>query len=192
MKRIKSNNFFILVLSAWLIVSCGSSKKINASNNNDVTIELPCSGYEYETTKGVFRASQSALSTNLSVSREKAMLNAKRTLASLIGSTIKSVTDRYAQDRTIGETSEFSEKFENLTREVVNQQLRGVKKICEVTKQKPDGRYNTFVAIELNTADMFKDLESSISKNEKLRQDYDKKKYEDIFNQEMSKLENEQ
>lgn len=180
-----------IILFAILINSCASKKNTNGSDSKDVVIELPCSGYEYETTKGVFRASQSALSTNLSLSREKALLSAKRTLASMIGSTVKAVTDRYAQDRTIGANSEFSEKFENLTREVVDQKLQGVKKICEITKQKPDGRYNTFVAIELNTEDMFEGLESKLSKNEKLRQDYDKKKFEEIFNKEMSKLNSE-
>lgn len=192
-KKMRKTVNLVAVVGSIFLTSCGSSTPaVVVKPVADVVVALPCSGYEYETQAGVFRSSQSALSTDLSTSREKALLATKRTLASMIGGTIKSVTDRYAQDRTIGAKSNFSEKFENLTREVVEQRLQGVRKICEITKQKPDGRYETFVAIELNTNDVFQGLENNIAKDDELRQDYDKQKFEGIFNEEMKKLKEDQ
>ncbi len=179
----------LLVLSlVGLFVSCKSTKP--SASNEGKFISVPCSGYEYETSSGIFRASQSAISTNLSTSREKSLLAAKRTLSSYISSTVKAVTDRYVQDREIGGKNEFSEKFEGLTREVINQKLSGVKKICEKVKQLNDGRYQTFTAVELNSNEVLPDLNNRINRDSKLRQDYDKQKFEKTFNEEMSKLEN--
>ena len=121
------------------------------------------------------------------MSREKALLATKRRLSGMVSSTIKSVTDRYADDREIGGNSEFSEKVNNLTREVVKQKLRGVRKLCEKTMEKADGRYQTFIALEFDPKAILKGLDASA----KLRQDYDKAKFEKIFNEEMEKLEDE-
>ncbi len=185
-----------VIITAILFSACGSSKKASKVATKkaigDVEIIIPCSGSKYETDKNFFRATQSGTSTDLSMSREKALLAAKRRLSGYINSKIKSVTDRYAQDRQIGNDSEFSEKFENLTREVVNQELLEVKKICEKVSQKPDGKYYTFISIEVNKDIIYKGIDNKISKNKKLRQDYDKAKFEEIFNKEMEKLENEQ
>ncbi len=180
----------VLTLGSVIIfTACArNSGKAKVSDRTDVEIEIPCAGYEFETTSGVFRSSRSGVSTDKNLSRDKAMLAAKGALAASISSTIKSVTDRYAQDRTIGADAEFSEKFENLTREVVNQKLVGVKTICQKVFQKKDGRYETYVSIELNTNEVFNGVQNSVNKDDKLRQDYDKQKFEAIFKEEMDKL----
>lgn len=186
----------IVIITTIIVASCGSSKKASEMTTKkaigEVEIIIPCSGSDYESNKNYFRATQSATSTNLSMSREKALLASKRRLAGFINAKIKSVTDRYAQDREIGNESEFNAKFENLTREVVNQELVEVKKICEKVTQKANGKYNTFISIEVDKNIIYNGIENKISNNKKLRQDYDKVKFEEIFNKEMKKLENEQ
>ena len=58
--------------------SCKSTKKASKEATKtavgDVEIIIPCSGSKYESTKDYFRATQSATSTDMSMSREKAML----------------------------------------------------------------------------------------------------------------------
>lgn len=191
----KTQLLITIIISTILLSSCASKKKVNKEATKkaigDVEIIIPCSGSKYETDKSYFRATQSGTSTDLSMSREKAVLAAKRRLSSFINSKIKSVTDRYAQDRQISDESEFSEKFENLTREVVNQELFEVKKICEKITKKPDGKYFTFISLEVKKELIYNGIENKISKDKKLRQDYDKKKFEEIFDKEMEKLEQE-
>jgi hypothetical protein len=179
----------LAIIAIIALQSCGGGKSAvnNSSQSMDREVRLHCSGHDFETNDGVFRASQSAISTNLSMSREKALLATKRRLSGMVNSTIKSVTDRYADDREIGGNSEFSEKVNNLTREVVKQKLRGVKKLCEKTMEKADGRYQTFIALEFDPKAILQGLDASA----KLRQDYDKAKFEKIFDEEMEKLEDE-
>ena len=52
--------------------------------------------------------------------------------------------------------------------------------------EKADARYETFIAIEFDPKSVLKELNNSA----KLRQDYDKAKFEKVFNEEMDKLEN--
>ena len=86
--------------------------------------------------RGIYRASQSATSTSLSVSRQKALFAAKRDLASNISSTISSFSQRYTNDREIGGQNETGQKFQDLAKEIVNQKLNGIRKICEKTLEK--------------------------------------------------------
>lgn len=195
---IKINKILMLLISLALLLltSCGGVKKASKEATKqaigNVEIIIPCSGSKYETDNNYFRATQSGTSTDLSMSREKAMVATKRRLSGYINSVIKSVTDRYAQDRQISKDSEFSEKFENLTREVVNQRLLEVKKICEKVSQKPDGKYYTFISLEVNKELIYNGIENKISNDKKLRQDYDKQKFEETFNREMEILKNQQ
>jgi hypothetical protein len=185
MKTKIMKGFAIITIVA--LQACGGGKStVNNSQSADREVILHCSGHDFETSNGIFRASQSAKSTNLSMSREKALLAAKRRLSGMVSTTLKSVTDRYADDREISGNSEFSEKVNNLTRVVLKQKLQNVRKLCEKTMEKADGRYETFIAIEFDPKSVLKELNNSA----KLRQDYDKAKFEKVFNEEMDKLEN--
>ena len=54
-----------------------------------------------------------------------------------------------------------------------------------------NGSYSYWVVIEVSKKSILEAVNDKISKNEKLQLDYDKKKFEDIFNSEMEKLSNE-
>ncbi len=45
---------------------------------------------------------------------------------------------------------EMKGKYNNLTREIISQQLNDVKIICEKTVKEKDGTYTTYVAVEMN------------------------------------------
>jgi hypothetical protein len=70
----------------------------------------------------------------------------------------------------------------------VNQQLTDVKIIGEKIFQEPAGSYTYWVAIEANKQGVWDGISKSVSQNRKIEQDYDKKKFEEIFNQEMEKV----
>jgi hypothetical protein len=183
-----------LILSAVLIgaVALGldscKSKKSVAQTTGAVEITVPFNSKEYSSDKDNFRAKASGNSPDLTTAKKIALQNAKSEMAGLIQTTIKKVTDQYTNQRTIGNAQEFSNKFEELAREVTNQQLTDVRIIGEKIFQEKNTTYTYWVAIEANKQAVYDGITKTVSNNKKLEQDYDKKKFEEIFNQEMDKL----
>lgn len=178
----------VVIAGAFTLGSCGGSKKV--SDGLGKKIVIPCSGPDFASSKTHFRGTGIGESTNLSAAKRKANVDARATLATGINSTIKAVTDRYTQDITVGEASEFAEKFEDMTRSVVNQELNNMAIACDETRQL-DGKYIVYMAVEIAKDELLNKVSQSISKDDKLKLDYDKMKFENIFNQEMEKLANE-
>ena len=180
----------IIGLTLFLQPGCKGKEDVSKAQGGFKEIDIPCSGPKYRSDKNFFRADNSAISQDMSLSREKALTMAKQRLASLVESQIKSVTDRYVNEREFGENSEFEQKFENLTREVVNLKMNDIKIICEKPGSLGNGKYQTFVAVELDKESLLNGLNGNITKDQKLQVDYDKMKYEQIFNEEMEKMAN--
>lgn len=189
--NIKKLSIILFSTAAIVMTGCKGKEEVSKDQGGFKEIDIPCSGPKYRTDKNFFRADNSAISQDMSLSREKALTLAKQRLASLIETQIKSVTDRYVNEREFGEDSEFEQKFENLTREVVNLKMNDIRIICEKPGALGNGKYQTFVAVEIDKETLLNGLENGISKDKKLQIDYDKMKYEQIFNEEMDKMANE-
>ena len=153
-----------------------------------VEISVPFSSKEYQSDKENFRAKSSGNSMDLTTSKKIALQNAKSEMAGLIQSTVKKVTEQYTNQRQIGNTQDFSNKFEEIVRDVTNQELTDVRIIGEKILKETNNTYTYWVAIEANKLTIMNGIDKGISKNAKLQQDYDKKKFEEIFNSEMDKL----
>ncbi|MCU4176368.1 hypothetical protein [Carboxylicivirga sp. N1Y90] len=179
------------IVALSLVVAMGSCKsKEKVSTNSEVgTIleNMPCED-EGESDKNYFRASGMATSSDLSLAKEKALLNAKQRIVTLINSNTKSVTDRYVNEREFGDASEFEAKFENLTREVADETISNIVVACEKASVLANGKYRGFIAIEVSKEEIMNGIDNKLSQNQKLQVDYDKKKFEEIFNQEMEKM----
>ena len=187
MKKLIFVSISALLLST-VISSCASNKATNQAVG-DVEINIPCA--DFRSDKNYFRTSQSFESPDLGSSRENALFLAKSRLSGLIATNMKSVAERYAADRKI-DGSEFNEKVERTTIEVINQALYDIGTPCEKTMQKSNGNYQTFVAVECSKETIYNGIDKSLSKDAKLRQDYDQQKFRDVFNEEMGKLEENQ
>ncbi len=182
--------FAALMAGAFVFVNCGSKKEVASGNALGTELILPCSDEEYHSDMSHFRGTGMAEGVNLASTRRRANLDANAALAASVNRTIKSVTDRYSQDITVGDVNEYNEKFEDLTRSVVNQTLNNVATVCSRTFEN-DGKYNVYVAVEVAKDELLNNISSRISRDERLRLDYDKMKFENIFNEEMEKLSNE-
>lgn len=177
----------VLVLA---VVSCKSKKGAKTTTDKDSGMEvlnLPCDEYR-TSTETAFRATQSQKSSDLSLSREKALVVAKQRLAGLIETKVKSVTDRYVDEYQTNAGLEMKGKYNNLTREIISQQLNDVKILCEKTVREKDGSYSTYVAVEMSKDALKNALDKTLSNKAKLAVDYDKMKFEQIYNEEMKKL----
>jgi hypothetical protein len=183
----------VYVFAAFLViaaVSCKSKKGTLTTKDKDSGMEvlnLPCDEFR-TSTEQAFRSTQSQKSSDLSLSREKALVVAKQRLAGLIQTKITSVTDRYVDEYQTNAGLEMKGKFNNLTREIISQQLNDVKILCEKTVKEKDGTYTTYVAVEMNKDALKVAMENKLSDKAKVAVDYDKMKFEQIYNQEMKKL----
>lgn len=183
----------VYVFAAFIViaaVSCKSKKGTLTTKDKDSGMEvmnLPCDEFRGSTEKA-FRTTQSQKSSDLSLSREKALVVAKQRLAGLIQTKITSVTDRYVDEYQTNAGLEMKGKYNNLTREIISQQLNDVKILCEKTVKEKDGSFTTYVALEMNKDALKVAMENKLSDKAKVAVDYDKMKFEQIYNEEMKKL----
>jgi hypothetical protein len=188
MKLTKTILFVGAIAFTMAIVSCGGSKP--AAKKDDglgKKVTLPCNDMDYHSDQKFFRSTGNATSPNQSMAKSKASLDASANLAAAINRTIKQVADRYRNERTVGETQEFEEKFEQMTRDVVNQEMNNVVTKCSESYVK-DGKWTFYIAVEVAKDELLSNIKEKISKDQKLQLDYDKMKFEDKFNEEMNKL----
>ena len=182
-----------LMLSAGMS-ACKSKKKQAEAQpvqpEGETEVKVLCSGPEYFTDNKVFRSNALGESMDQATSKKKAMSNARAELAASINTRVKTVVDNYANSRESQNREEIGERFESLAREVVDQQLTGVKTICEkMMKVNATGNYKTYVAIELSAQELLAAYNQRLSSDERLRIDYDYERFKETFDQEMNKLE---
>lgn len=181
-----------LVIPAFVLmatVSCKSKKALPVQKETGaVEISVPFSGKEYRSDENYFRAKQLGKSPDLATAKKIAFQNARAEMAGNIQATIKRVTDQYTNQRTVGAAQEFENKFEELAREVVNMQLSNVKEIGEKIFKESDGSYTYWMAIEAGKKEVFDKMDQKISNDAKLKLDYDKQKFQQIFDAEMKNL----
>jgi hypothetical protein len=181
-------SLLLFIVAAAVVSGCKSKKEPLQKGEKEVNI--PCSGTDYFTNKNYFRANSLGESADLRVSKEKALTNARAELAASIQTTVKTVTDNYVNSREFNNKEELEERFEQLNRSIVDQTLSGIKTICERQVQTDKGSYRTYIAIELSASDIVSKYTESLSKDERLKIDYDYEKFKETFEKEMEKMAN--
>ena len=179
----------IPAIAVMALTGCKSKKKQPIQKETGaVEISVPFSESKYRSDNDAFRAKQVGKSPDLATAKKIAFQNAKSEMAANINSTIKRVTDQYTNQRTIGNAQEFENKFEELAREVVNLEISNVKEIGEKIFKEPDGAFSYWICVEAGKKEVFDKLDANISNDAKLKLDYDKQKFQQIFDAEMKKL----
>ncbi len=182
------NLLLIPAIAVLTLAGCKSKKKSIQKETGAVEISVPFSTKEFRSDEDNFRAKQVGKSPDLATAKKIAFQNAKSEMAANINSTIKRVTDQYTNQRTVGNTQEFENKFEELAREVVNLEISNVREIGEKIFKETDNSYSYWIAIEANKKTIFDKVDAKISSDAKLKLDYDKQKFQTIFDAEMKKL----
>ncbi len=183
-----SNLLLIPAVAVLALTACKAKKTPIQKETGAIEISVPFSSKEYRSDNDAFRAKQVGKSPDLATAKKIAFQNAKAEMAGNIQSMIKRVTDQYTNQRSVGKDQEYENKFEELSREVVNLQLSNVKEIGEKTFKEPDGAYSYWIAIEAGKKEVFEKMDQKISNDSKLKLDYDKQKFQQIFDAEMKKL----
>ena len=179
----------IPALAVLTLAGCKSKKGTPVQKETGaVEITVPFSSKEYRSDENYFKAKQVGKSPDLATAKKIAFQNARAEMAANIQATVKRVTDQYTNQRSVGNTQEYENKFEELTREVVNMQMSNVKEIGEKIFKEPDNSYSYWIAIEAGKKEVFEKLDAKISNDAKLKLDYDKQKFQQIFDAEMKKM----
>lgn len=185
------------VLSAFLIVGsiamvgCKSKEKEVKTVKGEIEVNIHCSGPNYFSDKKHVRANAFGESTDRAIAQKKGINEAKTKLAGSIETTIKATIDNYANSREFNNKEQVEERFESLSREVINQKLSNLQVICEKLTKKTDGsnKYVYYIAYEMRADDLLEAINERITKEETLRIDYDYEKFKNTFDKEMEKLE---
>lgn len=178
---------FLLITSS---MGCKSSK--NAMPRGEQAVIVPCNGPEFFSRKGVIRASAFGESNDQMLAKKKAQADTHEQLAATLNLTIKSVVDNYYSYKAIDNVEQAKTRFEGLTRQVVEQQLSGVITICEKFTKTKKGTSKCYLAQELSSEELIKSIGAKISKDEKLRLDFEYEKFRNEFNKELDKNSKEQ
>jgi len=183
----------LVIAAAMVLVGCGSKKV--APTQGEVEVNVPCK--EFKTDKTTLRACGNAISPNMQNATDKAVAAARRELATSMDATLKRVMDQYQSSYDVDNQADFRSKMQDITRTVVDQQLRGSVIVCDkVTRTtEKDGSvvYHAYVAVELAASEVLESIKQEtdkrISDDEKLRTDFEYEKFRQTFESEMSKME---
>ena len=183
--------FMALMLIGGLSACKGKKKAAEAAKppSGETEVKVMCSGPEYFTDEKNFRANNLGESMDQATAKKKALANARAEMASAINTQVKSVIDNYVNSREMNNKEEVAERFEGLSREVVDQKLTGTKTICEkMMRVDNNGDYKCYVAIELSAQDLLAAYNERLSADDKLKIDYDYDKFKETFDKEMEKM----
>lgn len=194
----QNKNSMLSKTSTWLLIpavavlalsGCKSKKAVPIEKKTGaVEISVPFSSKEYRSDENYFRSKQVGKSPDQATAKKIAFQSARAEMAANINATVKRVTDQYTNQRTVGNTQEFENKFEELSREVVSLEMSNVREIGEKLFQEADGSYSYWIALEASKKDVLEKIDAKISNDAKLKLDYDKQKFQQIFDAEMKKM----
>lgn len=180
----------LLLVAGISVTACKKNKEVQAPAG-EVLINEYCTGDEFFSDKNYFRATGLGESMDQATARKKAYSNARADLASAVQTTIKGTIDNYVNSREMNNVEQVEERFEGLTREVINQELNGTKTICQkAVRVQSNGNYKYYVAIELSGQDLITKMNERLAKDDALKIDYDYEKFKETFEAEMEKLRN--
>ncbi|TVQ77984.1 MAG: hypothetical protein EA358_05645 [Flavobacteriales bacterium] len=184
--------FLLGFLGVGLILSTGACKKKKPAvktgiSAGEVEVVLPCS--EFRSDDQFFRAFAFGESMDANVAKQKALSNARTELAGSLNSTMKVVGDNYIKSSEFNNTEELLERFEQNARTVINQELRGVKTVCERMTQVGDRRqFRYYLALELSGGDLFDKYYQSLTSDQSMKIDFNYERFKETFNEEMARF----
>lgn len=146
------------------------------------------------TDRRYFRAVGLGSSTDQNISERMAIQRAQVKIAEQIQATVKSVTEDYVQQLQADDKASIQAKFEQLSRVAVNQTLAGLTFVeKEVRYRKTDKKdapiLDTYVLMELDRDALLDAMDDQVSRDDRARVNYDRKKFEEVFDGEMGRLE---
>ena len=162
MKNILKSTLLLAIISLFTF-SCSNS------SSPGTKVKEPLSGSKYQSNGRYWRSVGNGTSSQQNIAKSKAISDAKKNLAGSIRSRMKVVSDQYLAETSNGEDSDLADKFQSLTREVVNQDIAELREIGNETYKTDEGKYLTYMAYEIKKREMWKFFKKDL----KLKKKYD-------------------
>lgn len=179
----------LMAAAVFALGSCKEKTPVVETPDGEILINEYCSSAEHFSDKKTFRATATGESMDRETAKKKARSNANAELAKTLKTTMKIVGDNYVNSTEFNNNEEVTETFNEMARTVIDQELIGAIKICDKLTQKPDLTYVSYIAIELSGGDILEKYNETLSKDERIRAEYNYEKFKDTFEAEMQKLE---
>jgi len=172
-----------------LIVLAGLSSC--ASGPFGQKVREPFQGNAYETNNRFFRGTGKGESSAENIARSKADHEAKTFLASQVNTTIKEVSDQYLGQTQNDRGADVADKFQTLSREVMNTSIADLRKIGEQKYfDKKQNKYTVFIAYEIKKNAMFRFMKKQAETNKQIDQ-RQQEVIQKILDEELKKTEKE-
>ncbi|MFZ6001536.1 MAG: hypothetical protein ACOYW3_13580 [Bacteroidota bacterium] len=143
----KTNLFFV---AALFLAACSNGPLGNR-------VREPFTGSAYESTNRFFRGTGKGESSQDNIARSKADLDAKAQLAGQVNTTMKQVADQYLGQAENESAADVADKFQSLTRQLMNTNIADLRKIGEKKYfNKKENKYTVFMAYEIKKNAMFR------------------------------------
>lgn len=155
MKNSNINLSLLTLFVSLFFFSCGNvspGKKVNE----------PFSANKYRSNNKYFRATGKGESKSQQIAKSKAMTNAKTNLAGMVKSNMRRVADAYIAETGNGEGSDLADKFQSLSREIINQDIADLRVIGDESYINDEGKYTSYVALESKKKSMYKWLKKFV------------------------------
>lgn len=191
--RIATRSIFMAlaaVLLAGGLSSCKKKEKPEPKPKGEVLINEYCTGDGYFSDKKTFRSSAVGESMDRNAAKKKASSNALSELAKSISTTMQVVGDNYINSTEFNNREEITETFNEMSRTIVDEQIKGAVKICDKLTQREDQTFVSYVCYELSGADIVGKYHEQLSKDERIKAEYNYEKFKETFEQEMEKMGN--
>ncbi|MBS1545730.1 MAG: hypothetical protein JST14_18980 [Bacteroidetes bacterium] len=128
-----------------------------ASSPFGTKVKEPFRGSAYESNNRFFRATGKGESSSDNIARGKADIDAKTMLAGQINTTMKQVADNYMGQTENERAADVAEKFQSLSRQVMNTDMADLRKIGEQKYyNEKEKKYTVFMAYEIKKNAMFR------------------------------------
>ncbi len=128
-----------------------------ASGTLGKRVKEPFTGSAYESNNRFFRASGKGESSQDNIARGKADIDAKAQLAGQVNTTMKQVADQYLGQTENEAAADVADKFQSLTRQLMNTDMADLRKIGEKKYfNQKENKYTVFIAYEIKKNAMFR------------------------------------
>lgn len=154
-------------------------------------VREPFQGNAYESNNRFFRGTGKGESSAENIARGKADIEAKTFLASQVNTTMKQVADQYLGQTQNDRGADVADKFQTLSREVMNTSLADLRKIGEQKYfDKKQNKYTVFIAYEIKKNAMFRFMKKQAKTNQQI-DERQQEVIQKILDQELKKTEEE-
>ncbi len=189
MIKIKSILIFVLIISS--LSSCKIFEGSESSKKREEEVKVDCFAADFRTTTDYFRATSSAYDIDEMLAQDKALLNSKMVVVSVIRSVVQATATKYIDQASFGKKTNFKEMFlpkiNQKIKEVLNQELTDYNVLCQNTTKLENGTYQVDLSIEVSKRTVVDGISTKMYSSS-FSQHFDAIKFEQLFNDELKIL----